>query len=379
MWRATKEADAPPKSITIPNEQQLTQTVYADDNRGKSDVTFTTSGAWSSTIAESASERSSKATPDWISISPSSGDKAGSYTIQITLKTNYTGAKRSATVSLKCSGELANVTITQEALTAAGEQPKPEEPEEPKPSGSGVLTNETTGKSVKLVASKHDVEGPEVVLITFIGEEKKGENGEKDQPGFEYINRFFNPLENGKLKPGTYNITNEYNGNGGSIWFKSDIGTYGESGTIKVELNNDTYTFTFDFIDQDKSKFTGSFTGVPEYINKEVKVESITLSETEKTLAMREEFSLTATVLPENATDKRYSWSSSNPAVATVSEEGLVRSVSAGKTTITATSTEGAKTATCAVTVQDAVAVTGITVEPSEVTLLEGESIIFYM
>lgn len=57
---------------------------------------------------------------------------------------------------------------------------------------------------------------------------------------------------------------------------------------------------------------------------------------------------LTATVAPDNATDKTVTWSSSAPAVATV-ENGVVTAVSEGKATITATA--GDKSASCEVTV----------------------------
>lgn len=60
---------------------------------------------------------------------------------------------------------------------------------------------------------------------------------------------------------------------------------------------------------------------------------------------------LTASVSPENATDKRIAFTSSNPSVATVSEDGLVTAVSEGSAVITVTTADGGKTATCAVTV----------------------------
>lgn len=66
---------------------------------------------------------------------------------------------------------------------------------------------------------------------------------------------------------------------------------------------------------------------------------------------------LTATVVPDNATDKTVTWSSSNTAVATVSDDGVVTAVGAGEAIITATATNGTtdtgddQTATCTVTV----------------------------
>ena len=60
---------------------------------------------------------------------------------------------------------------------------------------------------------------------------------------------------------------------------------------------------------------------------------------------------LTASVSPENATDKTVTWSSSKTSVATVSSTGLVTGVSAGKANITVTTTDGNKTATKEITV----------------------------
>ena len=54
---------------------------------------------------------------------------------------------------------------------------------------------------------------------------------------------------------------------------------------------------------------------------------------------------------PSNATNKNTSWLSSNPEVATVTQNGVVRAVAVGEATITATSESGGKTATCIVTV----------------------------
>lgn len=358
--------------IVVPQPEQLAQTVYADDNTGKSAVTFTTTGAWTSEITASAVTKSTDAASDWVSITPSSGDKAGNYTISITLATNYTGEKRSADIVIKSGGELVKVSVSQEALTAEGEKPKPE------PSGTGVLRNETTKESVNLVGVTHEISAPNLIKMTFTGE------GEK---ATEFSADFYNPFQDGRLKQGVYNIKlrNTYPvpelNNGECEWYKSLLGDYGTSGTIKVECSDNVYTFTFDIQAGEGDynyKITGTFTGVPKYLNGEVKVESITLSESQKTLEMGATLLLTATVLPENATDKKYTWSSSNIAVATVSESGLVESVGAGNAIITATTNEGNKTAACTVTVKPAVAVTGIAVEPAEVTLLEGDYHEFY-
>ena len=82
-------------------------------------------------------------------------------------------------------------------------------------------------------------------------------------------------------------------------------------------------------------------------------VESVTLGKTELELIIGQaDVTLTATVKPDDATDKTVTWTSSNPAVATVDANGTVHAVAEGTATITAQA--GEKTATCVVTVKAA-------------------------
>ncbi len=79
-----------------------------------------------------------------------------------------------------------------------------------------------------------------------------------------------------------------------------------------------------------------------------VTVTGISLDKTETTLKIGETVKLTASVSPDNATDKTVTWNSSDAAVATV-KDGTVTAVHSGKATVTASS--GGKSATCTVNV----------------------------
>ena len=79
----------------------------------------------------------------------------------------------------------------------------------------------------------------------------------------------------------------------------------------------------------------------------------IALDISSKALTVGQTLQLTATVSPDNAADKTVTWSTTDEAVATVSETGLVTAVANGPATITATTTDGGKTATCEVTVMN--------------------------
>ena len=83
-----------------------------------------------------------------------------------------------------------------------------------------------------------------------------------------------------------------------------------------------------------------------------VPVTGVSLNKTALSLFTGESETLTATVAPSNATNKNVTWSSDKPEVATV-DNGKVTAKAAGEATITVTTDDGSKTATCKVTVTD--------------------------
>ena len=82
-----------------------------------------------------------------------------------------------------------------------------------------------------------------------------------------------------------------------------------------------------------------------------VKVDAIELSESEKKLNVGKSFTITATVKPDNAWNRTVTWSSSDPSIATVDENGTVTAIAEGEAIITAESADGV-TAECKVTVE---------------------------
>ena len=93
-----------------------------------------------------------------------------------------------------------------------------------------------------------------------------------------------------------------------------------------------------------------------------VAVTGVSLDKTSLDLLEGGTETLTATVSPDNATNKKVSWKSSDTAVATVDDNGKVTAVKAGSATITVTA-DGGKTATCSVKVteQAKIVITGNT------------------
>ena len=96
---------------------------------------------------------------------------------------------------------------------------------------------------------------------------------------------------------------------------------------------------------------------------KAIGVTEVTLDKTELTLTEGETETLTATVKPDNADNRKVTWSSDKTEVATVGGDGRVTAVKAGEAVVTVTTEDGGRTATCKVTVK------AKTVSVTEVTL----------
>ena len=126
-------------------------------------------------------------------------------------------------------------------------------------------------------------------------------------------------------------------------------------------------------VDVGKAKITasaGGFSATCSIICISIPVSSVVLDKTILSLAKGSSEILKATVLPSDATDQAVKWSSDNPSIATVDQNGQVTAVNAGSATITATA--GDHSATCQVSVF--IPVTSVSLSSTELTLLVGET-----
>ena len=104
---------------------------------------------------------------------------------------------------------------------------------------------------------------------------------------------------------------------------------------------------------------------------KPIEVTGVTLDKSTLSLEVGATATLNATIAPSNASYKAVSFTSSDDAIATVDNDGLVTAVAAGSSDITVESiADGSKTAKCAVTVKEPIpeAPTDVTVDPGENT-----------
>ena len=81
-------------------------------------------------------------------------------------------------------------------------------------------------------------------------------------------------------------------------------------------------------------------------------VTGVSLDKTTLSLVTGDSETLTATVTPVDAANENVTWSSSDATVATVDGDGKITAIAKGVVTITVTTEDGGKTATCEVTVE---------------------------
>lgn len=159
--------------------------------------------------------------------------------------------------------------------------------------------------------------------------------------------------------------------NKGVIWFSGDddIATVNSAGVVtafKVGVTEITV------VTED-----GQYTATCRVVVTEptIPVSSVTLNKSTLSLLSNQTEILSATVAPANATEKSVTWTSSDSKVATVNSAGAVTGVKAGTTTITVTTVNGAKKATCDVTVTEPIiSVTGISLNKSATTIQQGQA-----
>ncbi len=101
----------------------------------------------------------------------------------------------------------------------------------------------------------------------------------------------------------------------------------------------------------------------------------ISLDKTTASVVVDMTLKLTATVSPNNTTNKTVTWTSSNTSIATVNSNGLVTAKAVGTATITAKTDDGSNlSATCNVTVTPQLA-TGISLNQTQATIYDGTTL----
>lgn len=131
-----------PAKITLPDASEKIQAAYADEET-TGGFTFTAETDWTASVKENAPMPSAhmpaaKASgASWLRLlrdgTETYGGKAGTHTLTVSLEQNFTGAARSATITVACGGDKITVSATQAGTTLDGDVPVDPDPD-PDPS-----------------------------------------------------------------------------------------------------------------------------------------------------------------------------------------------------------------------------------------------------
>lgn len=172
-------------------------------------------------------------------------------------------------------------------------------------------------------------------------------------------------------KDGTLIIGNGYVIDNVTVNAEAEIKMGGSNAVIKTLKANEDVNVTGTGTIETK---TGSGTMTKaDTIQLGVSVTGVTLDKTTASMEKGSKLQLKATVNPSNATNKEVEWSSSDTAIASVSNTGEITAHEVGTAEITVKTKDGSKTAKCTVTVTNAtVPATEIELNKTELTLTVG-------
>jgi C1A family cysteine protease len=151
------------------------------------------------------------------------------------------------------------------------------------------------------------------------------------------------------------------------------------SKNLFIEADSSTYSSeSKNFISFDGQKWNSGYDGVMLVTNTtkvpQYPITSISLDKTSLSLGYKVQYKLTANISPQNADNKTLYWTSSNPAVATVDEDGNVKGMADGTAVITAATIDGKIKATSNATVSNALTVLNFG-GPQESAVIDSNSV----
>lgn len=112
------------KEVIFKDGAQTTQTIYADETKTKNEgIEFTTTGPWTAEVTETTT-RATDGGIEWLKLNQYSGDKAGAYTLILTLKENFTGVDRKAAIKILCNSTVTTISVEQKGKKEDGTIPE---------------------------------------------------------------------------------------------------------------------------------------------------------------------------------------------------------------------------------------------------------------
>ena len=272
--------------------------------------------------------------------------------------------------SSQATGATTSLTVTDNAIVRAKNGIKAERVDKPTPSGAGIVFDGGEGTVYGSVTLQENITIDEGESLTIpdgaslnTGSHEVIVNGGALTGGDKITGtvKYAPTITTESLPNGTvnkeYNQTLAATGSDTITWSLAD----GSSLPAGLSLDENTGKIYGTPTTAEESTFTVTATNAYGSASREftltisapttIPVTGVSLDQNALTLTEGDTVQLTATVEPANATNKGVTWKSSDDEIAKV-DNGVVTAVAPGTATITVTTEDGSKTATCAVTVK---------------------------
>lgn len=381
--KPTQEEVKPEIKIPAESQEVFSSGISFPENQSASvqttTVSFTASESWSANVTDTKAS-------SWLSVQPSSGG-AGTVNMTVTAQPNTVETARSASVTIKCGSFTKSFSVTQagnppaviavESISLDKTELALVEGEEATLAAT-VKPENATDNTVIWSTSNAEIATVEGGKVTAV---KEGEAvitaaaGEKSATCKVTVSRKVIEVESITLDMAEVNLVegeevalvatvNPENATDKTVtWTTSnaEVATV-EDGKVTA-VKEGTATITAKAGEKEATCKVA-------VTKKVIPVESVTLNKTTLSLTKGQSETLTATVSPDNATDKTVTWSSSDATIASVDPNGKVTAMKSGTTTITAKA--GEKSATCAVTITTPVE--SVSLDQTSITLEIGKT-----
>ena len=271
--------------------------------------------------------------------------------------------------SSQATGATTSLTVTENAIVRAKNGIKAERVDKPTPSGAGIVFDGGEGTVYGSVTLQENITIDEGESLTIpdgaslnTGSHEVIVNGGTLTGGDKITGtvKYAPTITTESLPNGTvneeYSQTLAADGDATITWSLADGGPL----PAGLSLDENTGKIYGTPTTAEESTFTVTATNAYGSASREftltisapttIPVTGVSLDQNALTLTEGDTVQLTATVEPANATNKGVTWKSSDDEIAKV-DNGVVTAVAPGAATITVTTEDGSKTATCAVTV----------------------------
>lgn len=138
-----------------------------------------------------------------------------------------------------------------------------------------------------------------------------------------------------------------------TVEIQDETGTWQEAGALSQSLNIFTDLEQYDLVKGVRITWTTTAPRIQEMYTTEPREFGVTLNKTSALLGIGRSITLKTTVLVGESEDPTVVWSTSDPEIASVDQDGVITGTGIGTATITASVADGKYTATCDIVVTD--------------------------